>query len=133
MGKKGNNNAKKETKNLRIHRLNFRLNDEEFKIFNQKKGAQNKTDFIVNCIINGQVKTVVVDQEKVIIKNKLSILRTELGRIGNNLNQLTRIINSEHKKGLLSTKMLAVEAHLNELENTLELHKKVLTNLSEFS
>ena len=133
MGKKGNKNAKKEEKSLRIHRLNFRLNDEELKIFNHRKGVQNKTDFIVNCIINGEVKTVVIDQEKVIIKNKLSILRTELGRIGNNLNQLTKILNAEHKKGLLSTKMLSVESHLLELENALEKHKKVLTNLSEFS
>lgn len=132
MGKKGNRNAVKKEKDIRSNRFYFRLNDKETAIYNERKGAQNDSDFIRHCILRSKIKTVVVDQEKTIIKNQLSILRTELGRIGNNLNQITKIINSEHKKGFVSAKILAVETHISELEKALEKHKKVLTNLSEF-
>lgn len=132
MPKKGNTNAKKNLKLLRTNRLNFKLNDDEMKIFNARKGVQNKSDFIRSCILNQEIKTVYIDREKTIIKNKLSILRTEIGRIGNNINQLTKIINAEYKKGTVSTKFLDVQTHLLKLEDLLEIQKKILSNLAEF-
>ncbi|MBQ0065006.1 MAG: plasmid mobilization relaxosome protein MobC [Firmicutes bacterium] len=77
-----------EENRKRKHIAKCRLNDEEFELFNHKvdKTKLSKDEFIRSAIFNSRI----VEKPNIDFYN----IKTELNRIGNNLNQLCRLANS---------------------------------------
>ena len=70
------------TKNKRV---NFRITEKELQKIKQKaeKSNMNLTEYLTTCALN----------KDIIVIEKLKEFQVELRRIGNNLNQLTRMCN----------------------------------------
>lgn len=96
---------KKITKANRVRgkQLNFRLSETELEQFqrNVEKSKLKQSEYLRKCVLEKDI--IVIDEVKELMK--------ELKRIGNNLNQLTRAVNSGEVK---STESLSVVK--NELE-----------------
>jgi vacuolar-type H+-ATPase subunit I/STV1 len=124
-----------KTENTKGKRIYARLSDEEFRIFEERKKkyrVENNSDFIRACVLGNTVRTTVVDLEKKKITAKLSIIRSELNMIGNNINQITKIIHAEQKKGALANQAFQLPKHLNDLSEQLEKQKTVISNITKF-
>lgn len=122
-------------KELKTHRITFRLNTlelEEFEKRMQDSGAKNRTDYIKACILNKTIKTIKVDQEKSKIVAKLSILQSELNAIGKNINQVTKITNSYARKGEFSGQVFSLQEQLSNAEKLLERYRSTIKNLAKF-
>lgn len=96
----------------RNHRMTCRLNDEEYEkvLIKISKSGLSKQEYILSCILN---KT---------ISEKLDLdfykLINEINHVGNNLNQISRILNS--KNPILENEVLENQRMVN----------AVLTNLN---
>lgn len=76
----------------RSKQLNFRLSEKEFDEFqvNIEKSKLKQSDYLRKCIL----------QKDIIVIDEVKDLVMELKRIGNNLNQLTRTVNSGEIKSI---------------------------------
>ena len=96
----------------RNHRMTCRLNDEEYEkvLIKISKSGLSKQEYILSCILNKR------------ISEKLDLdfykLINEINHVGNNLNQISRILNS--KNPILE----------NEVLENQRMVKAVLTNLN---
>ena len=96
----------------RNHRMTCRLNDEEYERVLKKisKSGVSKQEYILSCILNKR------------ISEKLDLdfykLINEINHVGNNLNQISRILNS--KNPILENEVLENQRMVN----------AVLTNLN---
>ena len=95
----------------RNHRMTCRLNDEEYEkvLIKISKSGLSKQEYILSCILNKR------------ISEKLDLdfykLINEINHVGNNLNQISRILNS--KNPILENEVLENQRMVN----------AVLTNL----
>lgn len=96
----------------RNHRMTCRLNDEEYEkvLIKISKSGLSKQEYILSCILNKR------------ISEKLDLdfykLINEINHVGNNLNQISRILNS--KNSILENEVLENQRMVN----------AVLTNLN---
>ena len=96
----------------RNHRMTCRLNDEEYEkvLIRISKSGLSKQEYILSCILNKR------------ISEKLDLdfykLTNEINHVGNNLNQISRILNS--KNPILENEVLENQRMVN----------AVLTNLN---
>ena len=96
----------------RHHRMTCRLNDEEYEkvLIKISKSGLSKQEYILSCILNKR------------ISEKLDLdfykLINEINHVGNNLNQISRILNS--KNPILENEVLENQRMVN----------AVLTNLN---
>ena len=96
----------------RNHRMTCRLNDEEYEkvLIKISKSGLTKQEYILSCILNKR------------ISEKLDLdfykLINEINHVGNNLNQISRILNS--KNPILENEVLENQRMVN----------AVLTNLN---
>ena len=96
----------------RNHRMTCRLNDEEYEkvLIKISKSGLSKQDYILSCILNKR------------ISEKLDLdfykLINEINHVGNNLNQISRILTS--KNPILENEVLENQRMVN----------AVLTNLN---
>lgn len=96
----------------RNHRMTCRLNDEEYEkvLIKISKSGLSKQKYILSCILNKR------------ISEKLDLdfykLINEINHVGNNLNQISRILNS--KNPILENEVLENQRMVN----------AVLTNLN---
>lgn len=96
----------------RNHRMTCRLNDEEYEkvLIKISKSGLSKQEYILSCILNKR------------ISEKLDLdfykLINEINHVGNNLNQISRVLNS--KNPILEKEILENQRMINE----------VLTNLN---
>ncbi|WP_278603227.1 plasmid mobilization protein [Blautia massiliensis (ex Durand et al. 2017)] len=96
----------------RNHRMTCRLNDEEYEkvLIKISKSGLSKQEYILSCILNKR------------ISEKLDLdfykLINEINHVGNNLNQISRILNS--KNPILENEVLENQRMVN----------AVLTNLN---
>ena len=96
----------------RNHRMTCRLNDEEYEkvLIKISKSGLSKQEYILSCILNKR------------ISEKLDLdfykLINEINHVGNNLNQISRILNS--KNPILENEVLENQRMIN----------AVLTNLN---
>lgn len=96
----------------RNHRMTCRLNDEEYEkvLIKISKSGLSKQEYILSCILNKR------------ISEKLDLdfykLINEINHVGNNLNQISRILNS--KNPILENEVLENQKMVN----------AVLTNLN---
>lgn len=96
----------------RNHRMTCRLNDEEYEkvLIKISKSGLSKQEYILSCILNKR------------ISEKLDLdfykLINEINHVGNNLNQISRILNS--KNPILENEVLKNQRMVN----------VVLTNLN---
>ena len=96
----------------RNHRMTCRLNDEEYDkvLIKISKSGVSKQEYILSCILNKR------------ISEKLDLdfykLINEINHVGNNLNQISRILNS--KNPILENEVLENQRMVN----------AVLTNLN---
>ena len=96
----------------RNHRMTCRLNDDEYErvLIKISKGGLSKQEYILSCILNKR------------ISEKLDLdfykLINEINHVGNNLNQISRILNS--KNPILENEVLENQRMVN----------AVLTNLN---
>lgn len=96
----------------RNHRMTCRLNDEEYEkvLIKISKSGLSKQEYILSCFINKR------------ISEKLDLdfykLINEINHVGNNLNQISRILNS--KNPILENEVLENQRMVN----------AVLTNLN---
>lgn len=96
----------------RNHRMTCRLNDEEYEkvLIKISKSGLSKQEYILSCILNKR------------ISEKLNLdfykLINEINHVGNNLNQISRILNS--KNPILENEVLENQRMVN----------AVLTNLN---
>lgn len=96
----------------RNHRMTCRLNDEEYDkvLIKISKSGLSKQEYILSCILNKR------------ISEKLDLdfykLINEINHVGNNLNQISRILNS--KNPILENEVLENQRMVN----------AVLTNLN---
>lgn len=76
----------------KVLKINSRVKDEEYDKFNElvKKSKLNKSEFIRRSVLNKEI--IVIDGVRELV--------FELKKIGNNLNQLTRAVNSGMVKDL---------------------------------
>lgn len=76
----------------RSKQLNFRLSEKECDEFqvNVEKSKLKQSDYLRKCIL----------QKDIIVIDEVKDLVMELKRIGNNLNQLTRTVNSGEIKSI---------------------------------
>lgn len=96
----------------RNHRMTCRLNDEEYEkvLIKISKSGLSKQEYILSCILNKR------------ISEKLDLdfykLINEINHVGNNLNQISKILNS--KNPILENEVLENQRMVN----------AVLTNLN---
>lgn len=89
----------KEGKKERFIRA--RLTEEEYKMLLalEKELGMNHTDLIRHKLLGGQHKQLVNARE---VLTRLDVMGAELGRAGNNINQLARHANVLNKRGMLN-------------------------------
>lgn len=89
----------------RNHRMTCRLNDEEYEkvLIKISKSGLSKQEYILSCILNKR------------ISEKLDLdfykLINEINHVGNNLNQISRILNS--KNPILENEVLENQRMVN--------------------
>lgn len=96
----------------RNHRMTCRLNDEEYEkvLIKISKSGLSKQEYILSCILNKRISEKLdLDFYKII---------NEINHVGNNLNQISRILNS--KNPILENEVLENQRMVN----------AVLTNLN---
>ncbi|WP_373898773.1 plasmid mobilization protein [Haloimpatiens sp. FM7315] len=91
------------TNRNRGKQLNFRLSETELEKFheNVEKSRLKQSEYLRKCIL----------EKDIVIIDEIKELMGELKRIGNNLNQLTRAVNSGEFRNIDSLEMVK-----NELE-----------------
>jgi len=100
----------------RDKQLNIRLNEEEVKVMqkNIKKSKLSQSEYIRKSIL----------QKNIIVIDEIKGLMVELKRVGNNLNQITRMMNSGEIKD--SKELTEVKNNLENIWNkVIEALKKV--------
>jgi uncharacterized membrane-anchored protein len=100
----------------RNKQLNIRLNEEEVKVMqkNIKKSKLSQSEYIRKSIL----------QKNIIVIDEIKELMVELKRVGNNLNQITRMMNSGEIKD--SKELTEVKNNLENIWNkVIEALKKV--------
>lgn len=100
----------------KIKRLNCRITEKENEKFERlvKKSKLNKSEFMRKSIL----------EKDIIVIEDIKELATELKRIGNNLNQLTRAVNTGEVKELEELKEM--KSDLSEVfEEVIKALKKV--------
>jgi uncharacterized membrane-anchored protein len=100
----------------RDKQLNIRLNEEEVKVMlkNIKKSKLSQSEYIRKSIL----------QKNIIVIDEIKELMVELKRVGNNLNQITRMMNSGEIKD--SKEIVEVKNNLENIWNkVIEALKKV--------
>ena len=100
----------------RDKQLNIRLNEEEVKVMqkNIKKSKLSQSEYIRKSIL----------QKNIIVIDEIKELMVELKRVGNNLNQITRMMNSGEIKD--SKELKEVKNNLENIWNkVIEALKKV--------
>jgi uncharacterized membrane-anchored protein len=100
----------------RDKQLNIRLNEEEVKVMqkNIKKSKLSQSEYIRKSIL----------QKNIIVIDEIKELMVELKRVGNNLNQITRMMNSGEIKD--SKELTEVKNNLENIWNkVIEALKKV--------
>ena len=100
----------------RDKQLNIRLNEEEVKVMqkNIKKSKLSQSEYIRKSIL----------QKNIIVVDEIKDLMVELKRVGNNLNQITRMMNSGEIKD--SKELTEVKNNLENIWNkVIEALKKV--------
>jgi hypothetical protein len=88
-----------------IHRYDIRLNETDnirFETMFHLSGYKYPTHFIRDKVLNSSLKVIVTDKTRTDFVIKLSQFRGELSRIGNNYNQLLRLLKAQlgEKKAL---------------------------------
>ena len=108
----------------RDKKIDVRFTKEEFELILKLEKALgiSKADLIRNRILTGSQR-VIVNAEQLIAA--LDLLGTEMGRIGNNINQLARYANALNRQGILSV-VIAERYHIllvkyKEMQNRLEV------------
>ncbi|SKA12694.1 mobilisation protein (MobC), partial [Cetobacterium ceti] len=94
-----------EENRIRNHQVKFRLSQEELDQLNKKilKSKLSKQDFFLKLI----------KEKEILVIEELPKLILELNRIGINLNQLTKKVNSKEKLGILKKIDLNRELKIN--------------------
>lgn len=104
----------------RNHRMTCRLNDDEYErvLIKISKSGLSKQEYILSSLMNKK------------INEKLDLdfykLINEINHIGNNLNQISRILNS--KNPVLENKILENQRMINEVLTNLNHQIKGATN-----
>lgn len=104
----------------RKHRMTCRLNDDEYErvLIKISKSGLSKQEYILSSLMNKK------------INEKLDLdfykLINEINHIGNNLNQISRILNS--KNPVLENKILENQRMINEVLTNLNHQIKGATN-----
>ena len=89
----------------RSFKIDVRFTEEEFTvILGLEKTLGLKRADIIRMHVMRQSGQLIVNARDLIAK--LDVLGTELGRIGNNINQLARYANTLNKRGLLSPQII---------------------------
>lgn len=86
---------KKDEQNRCSYLYAFRLNEKEKILFEQlfeKSGANNKTQFITNCIFQRPFQVIVTDKGAMDVCIKLSDINFEIRKIGINYNQAVKAL-----------------------------------------
>lgn len=95
----------------RSKKIDARFTEEEYREIEKLAAVLGlkKSELLRLRLLNQSARTVVNAQELI---GRLDVVGTELGRAGNNINQLARYANTLQKKGVFSP---AVVSHLAEL------------------
>jgi hypothetical protein len=94
-----------KTEAKRIKKIDVRFTEEEYHII---KGLEetlgiSKTDLVRQRLLHGARLTMINAKEMI---GELDNIGTELGRSGNNINQLARYANTLNKKSILSPQVM---------------------------
>ena len=93
--------------------LSIRLTDEEreaIKTQMKRAGSKNTADFILTCVCNHT--TNVIDTKP------LMAVKTELSRIGNNVNQIAKVANTS--KSIYYNEVLALKMQLDDVRKVVD-------------
>ncbi|WP_036244115.1 plasmid mobilization protein [Methylobacter luteus] len=107
-------------------RLNFRIDEESFSVFEGKVKAsgRSKSEFFRELVLTN--KTQVIERKKTTDNTKQALYL--LNKSSNNINQLARAANIANQTGKLSDSLYA--SFLSELENKSQLLKALLDHVS---
>jgi len=91
----------KKTEGKRVKKIDVRFTAEEYALVEKLEAALglSKTDLVRNRLLRDAGHTIINAKEMI---KALDGIGAELGRAGNNINQLARYANVLNKKGLLS-------------------------------
>lgn len=90
-----------KTENKRIKKIDARFTEEEYNIVLEleKTLGIRKTDLVRTRLLQNAPLAVINGKELILVLNQIG---AEIGRSGNNINQLAKYANILRKKGLLS-------------------------------
>ena len=119
----------------RIKKVDVRFTEEEYLVIValEKSLAISKTELIRMRVLN-RSSAIVINAKAMI--DHLDLIGAELGRTGNNINQLARYANTLHKRGLLSVQImdrfeLLFHKHI-EIQNLLEVSlRKIIRQMGK--
>ena len=108
------------TTDPRVHRYNFKLTTEENIRFKQmlcKAGLEhNRSQFIVKRIFNEEADVIRRDPSKTQFVARLNDLYFQFQRIGNNNNQIVKVINAHFSNVAIPHQIAALEQRTRELK-----------------
>ena len=108
------------TTNPRIHRYNFKLTTEENIRFKQmlcEAGMEhNRSRFIVKRIFSERFEVVKHDPSKVQFIARLNDFYFQFQKLGNNYNQIVKVINAHFSNVAIPHQIAALEQRMRELK-----------------
>jgi hypothetical protein len=109
----------------RTRKIDVRFTEEEFALVlkMEKTLGLKRTDLIRTRVL--QSSQVIINSREMIIQ--LDLLGAELGRIGNNINQLARYANTLNKRALLSAQI--IERYNKLLEEYIRIQQQLEVTL----
>ena len=119
----------------RTKKVDVRFTEEEYLVIValEKSLAVSKTELIRMRVLN-RSSAMVINANAMI--DQLDLIGAELGRTGNNINQLARYANTLHKRGLLSVQIMdrfeiLFHKHI-EIQNLLEVSlRKIIRQMGK--
>ncbi|HEY4198552.1 MAG TPA: plasmid mobilization relaxosome protein MobC [Mucilaginibacter sp.] len=95
-----------KTEAKRIKKIDVRFTEDEYAIITglEETLGVSKTDLVRERLLHGARLTIINAKEMI---GELDSIGTELGRSGNNINQLARYANTLNKKSILSPQVIA--------------------------
>jgi len=117
----------------RTKKVTARFTEDEYKIINglEETLGISKTDLVRERLLHGARLTIINAKELI---TELNVVGTELGRSGNNINQLARHANTLNKRGVLSPQVMDIfnllfAKHLENRHNLEVALRKIILSL----
>lgn len=121
-------------KELRTERFNFRLTEEESKLFREKaKKYPNLTALIVDAVLNFDVRKGRNRIDTMIkFSDDISKFDNDIARLGNNVNQIARVLN-QYKMERIELNNISFLSFIDEVGEVDKLLQALLVEIRKLS